>query len=455
MIGMQKILTLLLVLFITLAPVYAYDLVMPRDKKLIVNTKYAFFFGRAKNGENISVNDEHVPLASNGAFAFTVKLKDGENRIALTSNYTTRIYKIYKNPNTETVKPQTVEFEPKQTVVLKDNTPLRNTPEDYGMNRLSHLFEGTNLIVDGENNGFYRVYLTDKKYGWIAKDAVADSEPPKEAPKFVTMNSETFKNASINTIEFSEKLPYTIDETDKEIIFKVYNPYASTRTVYTINIKKPAKYTYKTISSNGVYVIKVNALPLPENPNLEGLNIVVDAGHGGSELGAIGCLGDKEKDINLAIASELKDILTQMGACVFMTRECDGTMSLDERVKLARDNCANIFVSIHLNSIPDIPMNIHKNRGTSVYYYNPNSKELAKSVEDSLTSSIDTRKDGVRTASFAVIRPTDYVGILVETAYMTNPLDSVIYKSESFPRNAAKGIADGILNYVNNPCRGK
>ena len=181
----------------------------------------------------------------------------------------------------------------------------------------------------------------------------------------------------------------------------------------------------------------------------EQITVVVDAGHGGSEKGAVGCLGDKEKDINLKIALELKEILSQAGVNVIMTRECDANVSLDDRVKIARENCANIFVSVHLNSIPDIKMNIHKNRGTSVYYYNPNSKELAQSVLDTVSATVGTRKDGVRTASFAVIRPADYVGILVETAYMTNPLDSVLYKSDSFAKNAAQGIADGILHFVN------
>ena len=138
-----------------------------------------------------------------------------------------------------------------------------------------------------------------------------------------------------------------------------------------------------------------------------------------------------------------------MGACVVMTRECDGFISLDDRVKMAKDNCSDIFVSIHLNSIPDIKFDVHKNRGTSVYYYNPNSKNLAKYVEESVTSAICTKKEGIKTASFAVIRPTDYLGILVENAYMTNPMDTMIYKSENFPRNTARGIAEGILNYVN------
>ena len=93
-------------------------------------------------------------------------------------------------------------------------------------------------------------------------------------------------------------------------------------------------------------------------------------------------------------------------------------------------------------------MDIHKNRGTSVYYYNPNSKDLASAVLRSVTKGIKTRNDGLRTASFAVIRPTEYLGILVETAYMTNPLDSLMYTDEEFPRETARAIAEGILNYV-------
>jgi N-acetylmuramoyl-L-alanine amidase len=198
---------------------------------------------------------------------------------------------------------------------------------------------------------------------------------------------------------------------------------------------------------NGSYIFKVTELPYCEKNSLEGLTIVIDAGHGGSEKGAIGCLGDCEKNINLEIALKLKDILSSLGANVIMTRECDGTLSLEDRVKLAKDNCANIFVSIHLNSIPDIKMDIRKNRGTSVYFYNQNSKELANIVEQSITNNVGTRDDGVKSASFAVIRPTEYVGILVEAAYMTNPLDSILYKSKTFSEEVAKAISEGILTY--------
>lgn len=447
---MKEFLVLLLAfLFFGINQSYAYDLVLPREKRSVVYSNYALFIGKAKNGEEIIINDDKVTIASNGAFAHSIKLKDGENRVVVRSNYNTQIYKLTKVTSTSHAKPEFYHFEPKKYVVKSDNTPLRSTPIDYGMNRISHLFKDTPLILDGTQGEFYRVKLSKNQNAWIAKSAVKEAECECFSPEFIEMNCEKFKNASVHTIAFTEKLPYTVEENDKEILFKVYNPFVSEDSVYTMNIKKPEKYSYKITLDEGKYVFKLSYLIKENDSTLEGLNIVVDAGHGGSECGAIGCLGDKEKDINLLIALELKEILTQMGANVFMTRECDANVSLSDRVKFAQDNCADIFLSIHLNSIPDIKMDIHKNRGTSVYYYNPNSKGLAEHVLHSVTSGISTHNDRVRTASFAVIRPTDYLGILVETAYMTNPLDSVMYKSESFPRNAASAIANGICSYVN------
>jgi len=445
---MRVLLSLFFIFVLGINSAFAYELVLPKEKKSIVNTNYAFFVGKAGKNEDISINDEKVYIAPNGAFAHTIKLKDGENRVVMKSNFNTQVYKFYKSFGEDNIKPELKEFPPKLVQVKNDNTPLRSTPIDCGMNRLSHLFKGTNLIINAQKGNFYRVLLTKNKEAWINKDSVFDFGENIE-PKFITMNSITYKNASKHTIEFTEKLPYTIEETEKEIIFRVYNSIISDNSVYTVNIKKPEKYTYETISHKGVYVFKVSELPKPETQTLDGLTIAVDAGHGGSEKGAIGCLGDKEKDINLKIAQELKEMLCLMGANVVMTRECDGNISLDDRVKLAKDNCSNIFVSIHLNSIPDIKFDVHKHKGTSVYYYNQNSKELAKTVQKSVIEKLGTRNDGVKTASFAVTRPTEYIGILVEVAYMTNPIDSVLYTRDDFPRETAKAIADGILNYIN------
>ena len=300
---------------------FAYDLVLPKEKRTSVFTNYAFFVGKANPSETITINDDKVYTASNGAFAHTVKLKNGENRILIKSNYSTQVYKVTKLATAKAEDKTLFEFEPKLYKVKKDNTPLRSSPVDCGMNRLSHLFKDTNLVIDGEKGDFYRVFLSRNNTAWIAKDAVEEYKKSFETPTFITMNSKTYSNASSHIIEFTDKLPYTIEEINKEILFKIYNPFYAEDSIYTVTVKKPEKYTYTTKLHKGTYLFKLNYLPLTENCNLEGFTITVDAGHGGSEKGALGCLGDKEKDINLKIARELKEILTLMGANVIMTRE--------------------------------------------------------------------------------------------------------------------------------------
>jgi len=437
-------LILFVISFVFLLPSFGYDLILPKDKKTMTSSNYAFFVGKAKGSESLSINDESVYIASNGAFAHSVKLKEGENRIVLRTAYGLQIYKFYKTTPAEQPIP-TEEFEPVKAYVNRDGVPLRSTPVDAGLNRISSLFGGTHLVVNGSKGSFYRVVLSKDKLGWVAKRDITLTDEGFFPADFVNMDSERYKNAMIQTITFSKKIPYTIEDTEKEIIFRVYNPELSDESVYNLNIPKPEKYAYTVTLEEGKYIFKVRKLP----ENIKETTVVIDAGHGGSEKGAIGCLGDEEKNINLEIAQNVAEILRNKGFNVVMTRECDADVSLQDRVKIAQENDADLFVSIHLNSIGDIPMNVHKNRGTSVYYFNNNSKDFAQTMLKSVTSTAGTRDDGVRTASFAVIRPSEYAGILVETAYMTNPMDSVLYTNEKWLQRAAKGIAEGVIKYFN------
>lgn len=422
---------------------FSFELVLPKEKKSVVNSNYALFVGKTRNAESITINDVRIFPASNGAFAHSVKLHDGENRVIIRSNYSTKVYNFCKKTSVSKTPEEICDFETRTVKVKKDNTPLRNTPVDAGLNRISHLFKDTPLLINGSKGSFYRVFLAKDKIAWVSKNDVEEicSEKPAE---FINMNSERFKNATVQTISFTKNLPYTVDDRDKEIVFKIYNPELSDNSVYTLNIPKPEKYYYSVNLENGFYTFKVSEVP----QNLEDTTIVIDAGHGGSEKGAIGCLGDKEKDVNLKIALELQKILKESGANVIMTRECDGNISLNDRVQIAKENQADIFVSIHLNSIGDVKMDTHKHKGTSVYYFNRNSKQLAEILEKTVTKEANTRKDGVKTASFAVIRPTEYVAVLVETAYMINPHDSVLYISSDFAHRAATGIAEGIKEFI-------
>lgn len=440
---MRRELILFFVLLVFIAPACAYDIIMPADKKNVTTKDYAFIYGKALSAETLSINDKSVYTAPNGAFAHSVKLHDGENRIVIRTLYGVTIYKYYK---TTPVQNEVFieEFDSVKAYVNHDNTPLRSTPVDTGLNRIAHLFGGTHIIINGSKGSFYRVHLSGEKEAWIAKSDVTLTDEKLYPAEFINMDSERFKNAIIQTITFSKKLPYTIEDGEKEIIFRVYNPELSDESVYNLNIPKPNKYAYSVSLDEGKYTLKVRRIP----DNIKDVSIVIDAGHGGSEKGAVGCLGDEEKDINLNIAKQVEEILKKQELNVTMTRECDANVSLEDRVNIAKENGADIFVSIHLNSIGDIPMDIHKNKGTNVYYFNQNSKQLAETLQQQITRTAGTYDGGIKTGSFAVIRPTDYTAVLVETAYMTNPYDSMLYTNEKWIKKAAKGISEGIIQYI-------
>ena len=82
---MRVLLSLFFIFVLGINSAFAYELVLPKEKKSIVNTNYAFFVGKASNTECITINDERVYIAPNGGFAHSIKLKDGENRIVIKS----------------------------------------------------------------------------------------------------------------------------------------------------------------------------------------------------------------------------------------------------------------------------------------------------------------------------------------------------------------------------------
>lgn len=188
-------------------------------------------------------------------------------------------------------------------------------------------------------------------------------------------------------------------------------------------------------------------------PTIEGKIIVIDAGHGDYDPGAIGVTGLQEKDFNLETALLLRDKLTDLGATVVLTRDDDEFVSLTERSRIANDAKADVFVAIHANSSTSSSL-----RGTSTYYYAPSSnsklyaqaeqrKRLAGSVQEQLVDEIGTRNIGILQENFAVLRGTNMPSILVESAFLSNPDDEALLKDSSFREKVAQSIADGLLKY--------
>ncbi len=194
----------------------------------------------------------------------------------------------------------------------------------------------------------------------------------------------------------------------------------------------------------------LNPSPGPLSGNLHGKVIVVDPGHGGSNPGAV-ANGTRESDNNLAVGLKLRDLLTQAGARVIMTRDSDRTVApegnslgqeLQARVDLAENNNADIFVSVHTNENSDTSIT-----GAETFYASGKTSNLAEAVETDLTRDTGLVNKGVSPETFYVLRNTTMPGILVEMGFLSNPAEAARLATDSFRSTIARGICDGIIDY--------
>ncbi|MEW9700141.1 N-acetylmuramoyl-L-alanine amidase [Paenibacillus sp. SI8] len=189
--------------------------------------------------------------------------------------------------------------------------------------------------------------------------------------------------------------------------------------------------------------------------------VVVDAGHGGSDPGAIGVNGLQEKDVNLDITQKLRDELLQQGYDVVMTRTDDRYWSLAQRVEYANNQNADFFVSVHANSHANSKVN-----GSMVLYYDdaypqedypasetmklmtPYSKDLAQNVLNALVAASGTANLGLVPSAVYVARMGTVPSILVETAFLSNSSEAALLADDATRAKMAAGIAKGIAAYV-------
>ncbi len=241
----------------------------------------------------------------------------------------------------------------------------------------------------------------------------------------------------------------------------------------------------QTITKEEKQPIITSPIKLPVY-NAKDITIVLDPGHGGKDSGAVGVGGLKEKDVVLSIAKYCAEILREKGFKVVLTRDSDVFIPLAQRIKIANDAKANLFVSIHANASLDPSA-----KGMEVFFLNATSNQkalkiaalendvpleqmgtinkiiislinqtklkesavLAKDVSDSvyqLTKPIypSLINRGIDQAPFYVLVGTNCPSILIETLFITNPKDNEYLKDANYQQQIAKGIADGLMKYL-------
>lgn len=216
-------------------------------------------------------------------------------------------------------------------------------------------------------------------------------------------------------------------------------------------------------------------------------NIVIDPGHGGKDPGAIGAGGTMEKDITLDVALRLKRRLDDLNRFnVLLTRDKDKLMTLAARVDFAKEKRADIFISIHVNSLPNETVNL-----IETYYFGPplnseifrlaeaenkashfsvselegiiqdigntvkrqESAMLAQAVQSSLYRHLSHQdpnviNSGVKMAPFVVLSQIEVPSVLVEISCITNEEEELKLKTSKYREKVASYIDEGILAYL-------
>lgn len=218
------------------------------------------------------------------------------------------------------------------------------------------------------------------------------------------------------------------------------------------------------------------------------LKVMIDAGHGGKDDGALGRQGIREKTVSLSLAKKVKREVEKIAKLqgypleLRLTRDDDVFIPLKERARMANEWGADMFVSIHLNSSP-----VSKARGFEVYFLSPEASdpeterlalkesegklpsgkddvisilsdvrttfhmnESAKFAEEmfsSISRSVLSNGRGVRQGPFTVLHGTNMPALLVEVGYLTHPEESSLLAKETYLKRLAGAISSGIIEF--------
>lgn len=185
---------------------------------------------------------------------------------------------------------------------------------------------------------------------------------------------------------------------------------------------------------------------------LQGITILIDAGHGGTDGGAVGRdSGTQEKEINLKVSLALRDALEQSGAQVILTRDADAEYSrnkredLTARLNLARSGNADLLVSIHMNEYRS-----RRESGPQVFYRagQERSRLLAGAIQEAMIQELNPAKKRAAMAGDYFILSLNIPSVLVECGFLSNAAEEKLLLTKDYQLRVAQAIKDGIVDYV-------
>lgn len=339
-----------------------------------------------------------------------------------------------------------------------------------------YIQRGVKLNIVGKKQNAYKVRLSESLDAWIPTGFLELMDENIPAATSLTGNIRISGNndSDLIRVTLSEKLPYiTYQELDpNKIIVDIFGATSNTNWrikhltshgIKNVSWQQVENDRFRLIielnhSQNWGYElgygwgstldISIRKPPVVKDVTmpLSGRIIAVDAGHGGSNNGALGASGIMEKEINLQISEILKEKLEEKGAIVVMTRTDDQSVFMSERWDRILNSKADLLVSIHANSIGygNDPLRI---KGTGALYKHLAFKPLAEIMYDRLISLGFDDYGLIGNFNFTLSQPIEFPNVLVETAFLSNPEEEILLTDNEFQSKMAREIVSGLEQF--------
>ena len=331
--------------------------------------------------------------------------------------------------------------------------------------RLTPLPKGTRAAITAREGEWVRL-----DYGaWIKAEEVRildGAVPPRSLIR--SIRSRQVEGATEVLFPLEVAVPVSVQQGEKSLTLTLHNTTAQTDIIrldddpvikrldwqqtmpgqveYTFNLKSEQQWGYDLRYEGTTLILSLRHPPKVSTQSLSGISILLDAGHGGEELGSIGSNGYPEKNVNLAVSKLLQQELKQRGATVYMTRETDKFVSLGDRVKMINELKPTLAFSIHYNALPDGGDAINT-AGVGTFWYHAQAHDLAVFLQDYLVKKLKRPAYGIFWDNLALTRPHSSPAILLELGFMINPWEFEWITNTQEQQKLASAIADGIVEW--------
>ncbi|SNC76515.1 N-acetylmuramoyl-L-alanine amidase [Hymenobacter gelipurpurascens] len=334
--------------------------------------------------------------------------------------------------------------------------------------KLGYLDSLVMLHLTGRVGKQYRVQLSQTQTAWVPQEVVRLLPPGGFAPTSLTGSWSVQGDSLVDYVRvpLTARLPYRSQllTEPSRLVVDIYGATSNTNWITQRDgLQELGDVTYEQLEPDvfrmvlhlrhrqswGYHIsyrgntLEIRVKRPPQKLRLRGLVVAVDAGHGGTNVGATGASGAREKDLTLAIALQLRQELQRAGAQVLMTRETDATVDNGDRVRQLRRLNPDVLVSIHVNSSGSATV-----RGTSTYYRYVAFRPLSVALYEQMRETGLPGFGNVGSFNFGLNGPTEYPNALVETAFVSNPEDEKLLTSPEFQQRMARAMRTGLEQFL-------